>query len=746
VTEQTPTIGVKAVLEDQEFQQSYKRVEAALSNIEKHTKKMANTSQRAHARAATSAKSSANSRIASLVKLRRQIMTFSFFFQLAADAVVKSYEFMAEGAENAAERMGGRAMAREAEVNLGGLVRGLVDTSGAVISAQEAFALANKGILEDQGRFTDQYTELWEAARVAAVTGGGEAEEIFVSLVKSMQEGTGEAADGATKIFNLRSALQEYATSIGTTVDQLTHGEAAQAQFNAIIERTNELLDAGAREALEEVDSYKQLTAAWEDFKNVFSTVMGQTGLLDVFTKAIRTFIQEAVVLGTVVTTIIKPLLEKGLSKGGFEIGTMFRTGAFAEELEKNRAKALEALGFFEDEVSPEEREYAVTEFKEPNYEPIIKQLIKREELFEKHNENVEKIQIKHEQKLADIELRHENEVRRVERSALRSRERAVRAHALKVEDATIKHLSKVIDMETKYQLKLLQETRKFQIDQLQNERLYQYERSLLVAEGDVLGIEDLDARHALERQADEENFSDKQTASAETHAQKMSREEEQFQEALNQMIRHLEAQIEEIRIREQDQLDDADLRRQQAREAAAQDLVQQLENEQTRHEKSLEQWNQYWTDVARQAKVGAAEITAILEEFFGPSGEADGIITDYMARHQMRQEYEARVAGIVGPGGTTSERMPWEETPVGKAYGGSGIVSSPTLFKAGEDGPERYSFEPMTSIGRSMSLSWEGGAIPVSGSGMEGADLSGVGDVIAQGLVIAIMGELRRS
>jgi len=745
VTEQTPTIGVKAVLEDQEFQQSYKRVEAALNNIEKHTKKMASTSQRAHKSAATSAKTSTNSRIASLVRLRRQIMTFTFFMQLATDAVVKSYEFMAEGAENAAERVGGRALAREAEVNLGGLVRTLVDTADANMSAQDAFALANKGILEDQGRFTDQYAELWEAARVAAVTGGGEAEEIFVSLIKSMQEGTGEAADGATKIFNLKSALQEYATSIGKTVDQLTHGEAAQAQFNAIVERTNELLDAGAREALEEVDSYKQLTAAWEDFKNVFSAVMQQTGALDVFTKAIRTFIQEAIVLGTVVSTIMKIVSEPG-KRGWVELGAAFRTGDFTKELEANRAKALEALGFFEDEVSPEEREYAVTEFKEPNYEPIIKQLIKREELFEKHNENIEKIQTKHIQRLADIELRHENEIRRVERTALRSRERAIRAHAMKVEDATIKHLSKVIDMETKYQLKLLQETRKFQIDQLQNERLYQYERSLLVAEGDVLGIEDLDARHALEKQADEENFSDRQLAGAETHAQKMAREEEQFQEALNQMIRHLEAQIEEIRIREQDQLEDAALRRQQAREAAAQDLVQQLENEQTRHEKSLEQWNQYWTQVARQAKVGAAEITAILEEFFGPSGEADAIITDYMARHQMKQEYEARVAGIVGPGGSFSETMPWEETPVGKAYGGSGIVSSPTLFKAGEDGPERYSFEPMTSIGRSVSLSWEGGPIPVSGSGMEGADLSGVGDVIAQGLVIAIMGELRRS
>jgi len=667
--------------------------------------------------------------------------------QLASDAVVNSYEFMAEGAENAAARVGGRAMAREAEVNLGGLVRTLVDTSGVVMSAQDAFVLANKGILEDQGRFTDQYAELWEAARVAAVTGGGEAEEIFVSLIKSMQEGTGEAADGATKIFNLRSALQEYAASMGTTVDQLTHGEAAQAQFNAIMERTNELLDAGAREALEEVDSYKQLTAAWADFKNVFSAVMGQAGVLDVFTKAIRTFIQEAIVIGTVVSTIASSFTKMGTAGGGMaEFMRQLTGGGFEADLAENRARALEALGFFEDEVSPEEREYAVTEFKEPNYEPIIKQLIKREELFEKHNENIEKIQTKHEQKLADIELRHENEVRRVERSALRSRERAIRAHTLKVEDATIKHLSKVINMETKYQLKLLQETRKFQIDQLQNERLYQYERSLLVAEGDVLGIEDLDARHALEKQKDEENFSDKQTANAETHAQRMAREEEQFQEALDQMIRHLEAQIEEIRIREQDQLEDAALRRQQAREAAAQDLVQQLENEQTRHEKSLEQWNQYWTQVARQAKVGAAEITAILEEFFGPSGEADGIITDYMARHQMRQEYEARVAGIVGPGGSFSETMPWEETPVGKAYGGSGIVSSPTLFKAGEDGPERYSFEPMTSIGRSMSISWEGGPIPVSGSGMEGADLSGVGDVIAQGLVVAIMGELRRS
>jgi len=748
MSEQTPTLGVRAVLDDQEFQQSYKRVEAALNNIEQHTKKMASTSQQSHAKAANAATSSTGSRITSLIRLRRQIMTFTFFIKMASAAVVQSYEFMAEGAENAASRMGGRAMAKEAEVNLGPLVRTIVDSTNAAMSAQEAFAVANAGILEDQGRFTDKYAELWEAARVAAVTGGGEAEDIFKSLVQSMQEGTGEAADGATKIFNLQAALQEYAASIGKTVDELTHGEAAQAQYNAIMGRTTELLDSGARAALDEVESYKQLSASYTDFKNVLSTVLQQTGLLNVFTKAMRTFTQEAVVLGTIVSTVVSSFARAGTPSGGMaDLVQQWMGGGFEEELAKNRAKALEALGFFEDEVSPEERKYKATEFEEPNYEPIVKQLIKREELFEKHSENIEKINLKHQQKLEDIQLRYTNEVSRVERTALRNRERSIRAHALKVEDATIKHLSKVADMNAKYQLKLIQDTRKFQIDQIQNERLYQYERSLLVAEGDVLGIEDLDARYALEKQKDEENFTDKLLSGQETHSQKLSREEEQFKESMDQMIRHLEAQLEEINIREQDQLDDAELRRQQAREAAAQDLIQQLENEQSRHEKSLEQWNQYWTEVARQAKIGSAEVVAILEEFFGPTGEAEAILDDYMARHQLKEEYTSRVAGIVGPGGTTTSDLPWEETPVGKAYGDSGIVSSPTLFRAGESGPERYSFEPMTTIGASMSLSWQGGAIPVQGSGgMEGMDLSGVGDAIAQGLLIAIMGQMRRA
>ncbi len=749
-------IGVEAVLEDKQFQQSYKRVEASLQRIEKHTQRMANNSVRAHNRVARTVQRSSNNQIASMIRLRRQIMTITFFVRLAAGIVTGAYNEMAEGAENAAERMGGRALAREAEVNLGPLVRTLVEVSEGALSAQQAFELSNAAILEDQGRFVEQYDELWQAARVAAVTGGGEAIEIHTALVKSMREGTGEAADQATGIFNVQAALQEYAASMDTTADQLTHGEAAAVTFNTVMERTEELLASGAGAALDEAGAFERLSASWEDFKNVSTAVIQTTGLIDSVTKAIQSLTKSMIILGGTMSAGIYnirkqaesdlPIVHKlwnMITGGGADQADVDR---FREEAQR---RGLEALGFFEDVVDPSKREYQEPyEVKPPNIEPIIKQLIKREELFEKHDEKIDQIQLKHLQRLEDIELRHANNVRRIEHGALRSRERAYRAHALSVEDATIKHISKIADLQTRHELKVAQRTRKFQIDQLQSERMYQYERTLLVAEGDVLGIEDLDARYLLEKQKDEENFADQQTAQQETHDQRMAREEEEFRERMDQLLRHLNAQIDEINIREQDQLDEADRRRQEARDKAAQDLAQQLEAELMRHEKSLEQWNQYWNQVAKQAKIGLEQVTAIIEEFFGPSGEAAGIMDDYIERFSLRSDITARVTPIVGAGvGGGGGDRPWEDIPVGHQYGGQGIVSTPTLFRAGEGGtPERYSFEPMTTIGQSMTLSWAGGAIPIQGSGgMEGADLSGVGDGIVQGLLIAITSAMQR-
>jgi len=750
MTEQTPQLGVEAVLLDQQFQQSYKRVEQSLKNMEKHTKQLADASVKSSERKATAVKSSSNRQIASLIRLRRQMITVMFYTQLLSQAVVGAYNEMAEGAENAAERAGGRALAREAEVNLGPIVRQLVDVSNGAISAQEAFKVANAGILEDQGRFSEQYSELWEAARVAAVTGGGDAIDIFSSLLQSMREGTGEAADSTTKIFNLKASLQEYAAAMGTTADQLTHGEAAQAQFAAIVERTNELLAAGADEALAAVEPYKQLESTWEDFKNVLTVTAQDTGVLGLVSKAIRTLTEEVVVFGSAFTTIVGGLVEAGSPGKGVQslFSDLLMGGAqFEERLAENQKRALEALGYFEDDVDPTQREYKESyEIEPPNIEPITKQLIKREELFEKHAENLEKIQRKYEQRLADIELNYTNEVARIQRSAMRSRESALRSHTMRVEDATIKHLSKIADLQEKYELKVFQKTRKFQIEQLQNERMYQYERSLLVAEGDVLGIEDLDARYALEKQKDEENFQDTMTADDETHQQRMAREEEMFGERIAQLIRHYEAQLEEIRIREQDQLDEAERKRQENRDKAQQDMEQQLEDEQARHEKSLEQWNQYWNQVAKQAKIGFEQVSAIIEEFFGPTGEAQGILDDFIERFNLRSDIEARVLPIVGTGSSGYDTMPWEDIPVGHQFGGSGMVSSPTLFRAGEGNlPERYSFEPMTTIGSSMQVSWGGGAIPIEGSGsLSGADLSGVGDAIAQGILIQLTGAMQ--
>jgi hypothetical protein len=122
----------------------------------------------------------------------------------------------------------------------------------------------------------------------------------------------------------------------------------------------------------------------------------------------------------------------------------------------------------------------------------------------------------------------------------------------------------------------------------------------------------------------------------------------------------------------------------------------------------------------------------------FGPNGEFDAIVLNAIARANALVDL---INIGIGAGTSTRPTPPFMRGGTQfRQHGGDEIVSSPTMFMAGEGGPERVVTQPLSSIGGAMIVRWRGPAIPVEGRGqLEGLNLDPVGQAMAQGLVSSI-------
>jgi len=316
---------------------------------------------------------------------------------------------------------------------------------------------------------------------------------------------------------------------------------------------------------------------------------------------------------------------------------------------------------------------------------------------------------------------------------------------------------------------------RRHSLQMTQNERVYQASRNRLVAEGDVLAIEELDERTALERQTQEENYA-LQMQQAEAMYQLQARyQAEANRQQVESLRLALDEQLREIETRRREQVDEAkaaaDEERAQAGMKYAGQLtdakaaqMEQLSEEQKGHDERIAALGEMLAEYGRKNKLGLDEVQAIWESYYGPDSQIDTALSTAFARYRgyvdrftlgvetamtrtaaavaaIRFTLPAELTGgmmlpgiLRGTAGGGGRR--------GRQYGGEDIVSSPTPFMAGERGAERVTVQPLSTIGNAaMSLSWQGGPIPVQGQGnLEGADLSGIGDQ----LTIAIMSRIR--
>lgn len=372
--------------------------------------------------------------------------------------------------------------------------------------------------------------------------------------------------------------------------------------------------------------------------------------------------------------------------------------------------------------------------------------------------------------------------------SAAKDREQAIRASQLNIERTVKQNLDNLAKMEEQHALQRMHARQRFNLSRIQSERIYQYTRYKLVAEGDVLAIEDLDERHELEQEAAQENFDLQQQQAEAMFQMQLKYQKEALAETVVAMRQAMTEQLRMIDEREQEEIDAARAAAEEkeaaAKEAYASALVDAeaaaMEQRQAQEEEQqalLESTAQTLADMVTNTDLTTKEVLDAWHAVHGPDKALDALVTELVTRNE---EWTKQIGGAWGIAADTSlasaRRLtdgwatslaaitanalaaaavvasigggtgaypgtggyPYRRTRYRRQYGGEDVVSTPTTFVAGEAGPERVVVQPLSSIGGgAASLGWRGGPIPVHGSGqMEGMDLSGIGDKIAQELM----------
>jgi hypothetical protein len=256
---------------------------------------------------------------------------------------------------------------------------------------------------------------------------------------------------------------------------------------------------------------------------------------------------------------------------------------------------------------------------------------------------------------------------------------------------------------------------------QMQSERLYHYEREQLVAEGDVLAIEDLDARYELEQQAQQEQHDLRLRQMEESFQLQQRLQEQAMQEQLRNLQIALQEQLHEIEMRRQEREREAEQGYQEDLEEAKEAQRERRAEEQRAYQRRLEDWAAHWAEMVATTTLESQQVIEVLRNYFGPGAVADSIIQSFVQRANQYLDLQVRVRDAIGSGG---------------GGGGSPYVPLPPLPPAGNPFTTPSYNAPNTMTPQSVVING-GNPITVRGEGdFANADMTEVGRSISDEII----------
>lgn len=677
-----------------------------------------------------------------LRSLRWQVVSIIYFYRLLSRVVEGAYQSMIEAAEQMEKRAGIRALATAYNVSTNEIVKSIRSASNNTITAYEAMEAAQQALLIDHGRFAEKYGELWKAARVAAVVSGQEINEVFAAFVEALTTGEGAVVDNLVSVYQLQGALEEHARTLGVEASSLDRATRERIIYNRIQQVSNELLAAGADEALKQQEAMKRVATEWKALRTTVGELVRPKGGLNLVADLLLT-INRLLIMGAVGAEAFQKAFAP--ITGGRPEEALIRLITQPEKTYERYVEAYrEAFSRYLDALegvqAESDRQFRMPEMFDPDktqdamdksLDRIIEHFLEREDLIQKYLDREAEIWQDYYDAIEDAEIRFQRRVRDIHIDAARDRAKAIRDYEFEARQERRKNQEEEKNDLEKHLMDMRHRREMFRLRELNNEAMYLYERSRLIAEGDVLALEDLDARFKLERDAREKEFDLSQRQREEEFQLEQRQKRQQYQEDLRDLKEQLERELEEIAIRERERLEDARQRRADDREDALRNRERMLRDEKQHLDQSMRQWAQYWEQLSRRTELGAGKIAQILRAYFGPGGEADKVLQQYTMRWRSSQYILRSITG--------GNRTGWGNIPEGWQFGGSFIANRDSLIRIGEHQPELLQAIPLSPLAGTLNLRWQGGPIPIQGSGVSGMDVATLGDTIAQGIVIEL-------
>jgi hypothetical protein len=648
------------------------------------------------------------------------------------------------------DRITSKALANAYSEDAGVIVASLKRITNGTLGTSAAVEAAVSGMIATQGQFTDQFEELWVAAEVVALATGDEVSSVFEKLAKAIAEADASAVHTIAPFYDAEDAVGAYAKTIGKAVDELTDAEVRSVLLNTVLDGTQVLLANGVDEALGYARELSELKGSWKSFTEVLFESAGGLealqGLMDGISARLETASQIAVIFGSIMAGIgavgeelyaRQPLseLERSFTPFSQLVGTL--TGAinlfrdeggkgigdiFMKAFEGRFTAAAEAMGVFEDSTAGANQQLQQFEdtskaFSEEGYKSIVEHLLKYEDLVKAHND-----------KLLEIEEEYNDDLQ----GAFKDRQEALEdleewysdARADALEDAAKKLAKKQNDVDddreeelAKHLLRLRQEEEDYYLNRIQSEREYRYQRDLLVARGDVLAIEDLDARYAMEQQAGEEDYRLKVRQMQEDFDLAQQYRKENAKEALQDLRDDLRDQLTEIDEQYQDRLDTLQEKYAEELQEAADSRAKSLKDEAKDFAAQREQWAQHWTAIMDDTQLTTQQIYEILKSYFGDSGTVDAMMSAFMTRRELEASL---LKQVVDAANTTAADVAARVSEVMTATQELIRLGQSVTFPGGSMylptvGMQSFTPPPPAQTSGQVSVGWQGQAIPIS-------------------------------
>jgi len=285
----------------------------------------------------------------------------------------------------------------------------------------------------------------------------------------------------------------------------------------------------------------------------------------------------------------------------------------------------------------------------------------------------------------------------------------------------------------------------RFQLDALQSERRYQYERSRLVAEGDTLAIEELDARYKLEQEEAKENEALRQRQAGEGQAEQIREAGEAAREQIDELRQQLAETLDEQEANYLDQIEgqkQANIARlvemtqafQEQQRLQDEDDALALQKAEINYQRQLEDLGRNLARQEELQELGAEEVERLLDRFYGEDGTAERIMKGWHDREDARIMFTTALMTQMGewqplmPGG-----VPMPGQAVGMQEGG--ILRGPALAYV-EPGVTE-AFVPLSGPGAGGAFTHEfTNALNITG--LEGAsqmDVNAIAKALAKSL-----------